>query len=315
MIKHLPLLGHRMTRIFPILLFIGLAWGQNQYDVKHIIEQGGVYKKKFSDEVVNGEVFQMFGDMKVPLGKIKQGKKEGVWIVWNEDGTKKMQTNYSKGKMFGVRIAFDKNGKKEIESNITDSLNYSAIRYFQDGSIMTNGRVVNGIPYEGTFYTIKKASVDLRKDLIDYRKTVSTYNDGKLIKIEWFEDSDLNNKKIIKVDDCLKTDDCLTENEKKLKNTISTKPELVWESGFLGLNYFTKKYRGTTEVFLQLNNTGSYPYKSVWLRIDFYREGNLIYDERVQFMHLKASSQVLEKIELLDEFDKIDVELLKFTDG
>ena len=28
MTKHLTLLGHRMTRIFPILLFIGLAWGQ-----------------------------------------------------------------------------------------------------------------------------------------------------------------------------------------------------------------------------------------------------------------------------------------------
>ena len=28
MTKHLTLLGHRMTRIFTILLFIGLAWGQ-----------------------------------------------------------------------------------------------------------------------------------------------------------------------------------------------------------------------------------------------------------------------------------------------
>ena len=28
MTKYLTLLGHRMTRIFPILLFIGLAWGQ-----------------------------------------------------------------------------------------------------------------------------------------------------------------------------------------------------------------------------------------------------------------------------------------------
>ena len=29
MTKHLPLLGHRMTKIFPTLLFIGLAWGQS----------------------------------------------------------------------------------------------------------------------------------------------------------------------------------------------------------------------------------------------------------------------------------------------
>ena len=30
MTKHLTLLGHRMTRIFTTLLFIGLAWGQNE---------------------------------------------------------------------------------------------------------------------------------------------------------------------------------------------------------------------------------------------------------------------------------------------
>ena len=28
MTKHLTLLGHKVTRIFPILLFVGLAWGQ-----------------------------------------------------------------------------------------------------------------------------------------------------------------------------------------------------------------------------------------------------------------------------------------------
>ena len=32
MTKHLTLLAHRMTRIFPILLFIGLAWAQDKQD-------------------------------------------------------------------------------------------------------------------------------------------------------------------------------------------------------------------------------------------------------------------------------------------
>ena len=132
-----------MCKYLPLLLLIGFLFGQKQYDIKHIVKQGGVYKKKFSDEVVNGEVFQMFGDMKVPLGTMEEGKKEGVWMDWNENGTKKMQTNYVKGKMFGVRIAFNKNGVKNIESDVIDSLNYSAIRYYQDGSIMSNGNVVD----------------------------------------------------------------------------------------------------------------------------------------------------------------------------
>ena len=78
-----------MCKYLPLLLLIGFLFGQKQYDIKHIVKQGGVYKKKFSDEVVNGEVFQMFGDMKVPLGTMEEGKKEGVWMDWNENGTKK----------------------------------------------------------------------------------------------------------------------------------------------------------------------------------------------------------------------------------
>ncbi len=59
MTKHLSLLGHRMTRIFPILLFIGLAWGQNEllgiyYNNKYQHSGKLIYKTKsgqFIDDV------------------------------------------------------------------------------------------------------------------------------------------------------------------------------------------------------------------------------------------------------------------------
>jgi hypothetical protein len=46
--KHLKILGHRMTRIFPILLFIGLAWGQAQTDTSQIdyYEKGVIAAKE-----------------------------------------------------------------------------------------------------------------------------------------------------------------------------------------------------------------------------------------------------------------------------
>ena len=34
MAKHLTLQGHKVTRIFPILLFIGLAWGQDNLKIE-----------------------------------------------------------------------------------------------------------------------------------------------------------------------------------------------------------------------------------------------------------------------------------------
>ena len=50
MTRDLTLLGHRMTRIFPILLFIGLAWGQNDTGLEVItLKSGDVFK----GEIVN----------------------------------------------------------------------------------------------------------------------------------------------------------------------------------------------------------------------------------------------------------------------
>ena len=71
-----------MSRYIPLLLFIELAWGQNEYNIKHIVDQDSVYKKKFSDKIVNGNVYQMSDDIKVPLGKMKNGKKDGLWTKW-----------------------------------------------------------------------------------------------------------------------------------------------------------------------------------------------------------------------------------------
>ncbi len=46
------------------LLFLSVVFCQKEYNITHITEQNGVYIKKFSDEVVNGKVFLMYGDMK-----------------------------------------------------------------------------------------------------------------------------------------------------------------------------------------------------------------------------------------------------------
>ena len=45
------------------------------YSGRHYNTDRQVFKK-FSDEKVNGEVFRMFGDMKAPLGNMKNGKQE-----------------------------------------------------------------------------------------------------------------------------------------------------------------------------------------------------------------------------------------------
>ena len=43
MTRHLTLLGHKVTRIFPILLFVGLTWGQD-FKVELLNEQNYPWK-------------------------------------------------------------------------------------------------------------------------------------------------------------------------------------------------------------------------------------------------------------------------------
>ena len=86
-----------MKKLYPTLiislLILSVGLSQKEYNIEHLLERDGVYIKKFSDEIVNGKVFQMFGEMKVPLGKMKGGKKEGKWMVWYDNGTKKEEQN------------------------------------------------------------------------------------------------------------------------------------------------------------------------------------------------------------------------------
>jgi len=64
------------------------TYPQKSYNEKHLVEQDSVWYKKFSDEVVNGNVFKEIDGIEAPLGKMKDGKKEGKWMLWNDNGTK-----------------------------------------------------------------------------------------------------------------------------------------------------------------------------------------------------------------------------------
>ena len=83
----------KLIKHLTLLLFIGLGWGQEEYYKEHIFNQNGVYKKKFSEEIVNGNIYDLNEDMdiKIPQGKIINGLKEGFWTDWYLNGRKKIR--------------------------------------------------------------------------------------------------------------------------------------------------------------------------------------------------------------------------------
>ena len=92
MTKHLSLQGHKVTRIFPILLFIGLAWGQNTTEIEsnfdRMVSKGGtIYLGEFSRIEKNTIYFKptkASAFQGVPINQVQSLKlKDGKVIIKN----------------------------------------------------------------------------------------------------------------------------------------------------------------------------------------------------------------------------------------
>tara|TARA_B100000579_G_scaffold405170_1_gene390646 strand:+ start:492 stop:1085 length:594 start_codon:yes stop_codon:yes gene_type:complete len=69
--------------------------------------KGSLYTGKSFSLQVNGK--------KRTEGSYVDGKKDGLWIEWNDDGQKQSEDNYKKGKYNGLRIGWHPNGQKSME--------------------------------------------------------------------------------------------------------------------------------------------------------------------------------------------------------
>ena len=102
-----------MRKYFIIsLLFLSSGFTQTkEYNIDDLLEKDGLFREKLNDEILKGDVYQMFGDMKMDLGYIKNGKKEGLWTWWFENGEKKNEGTFKDGKENGLHKWWYKNGE------------------------------------------------------------------------------------------------------------------------------------------------------------------------------------------------------------
>ena len=186
-----------MIRYLSLLLFIGLAWGQQEYNINHIVEQDSVYMKKFSDEIVNGNVYVMFDDMKVPLGKMKNGKKEGIWTDWYvggtysySGGTIKSKTSWKNGNISGTCYYYRLlNGTIEFRTENINSNDYTKFFYDNSGNMSKYSMEYrSGEMYQGSELKFYK-NVTYTKDLYLYNYALDPkvlyYDKGELTKTEY----------------------------------------------------------------------------------------------------------------------------------
>ena len=135
-----------LSNILLITLFNGLIWGQKEYNVENLILNGDSYTKKFSEEIVNGSIFIMMGDIKVVLGRMRNGKKYDKWVYWWDNGLIKSEGSYNLGKRYGEWAYYNSLGIKDsivnYKSSIKDGL-YTT--YYGDGKKKEYGNYNNGL--------------------------------------------------------------------------------------------------------------------------------------------------------------------------
>ena len=128
-----------------LILLVGCSTSQKEYDINHIVKLNGVYVKEISDEIVNGEVFQVVDDMKVPIGKMKNGKKDGLWTGWDDNGQKKSEGTFKDGKWDGLWTLWYDNGQKMYDGTFKNGELLSYIAYLENGTIGWDTEKINVI--------------------------------------------------------------------------------------------------------------------------------------------------------------------------
>ena len=138
---------HYSNKVLILIIFLnGLIWGQKEYNVENLILNGDSYTKKFSEEIVNGSIFIMMGDIKVVMGRMRNGKKYDRWVYWWDNGLKKSEGSYDLGKKYGEWAYYNSLGIKDsivnYKSSIKDGL-YTT--YYDDGKKKEYGNYNNGL--------------------------------------------------------------------------------------------------------------------------------------------------------------------------
>lgn len=106
-----------MKRIlsFIFISFCTVTYAQNTIiDTKFLVEKKEVMY--YNGSPFTGKCFENFSNGKTVVeGSYKNGKMEGTWTWYYENGLKKRLSNYRNGELHGLSIVWYPNGKKRSE--------------------------------------------------------------------------------------------------------------------------------------------------------------------------------------------------------
>ena len=124
------------------LLFPSFAYGVTMDD---LVKRDGLYHKKFTDVPFTGKTT---GFVK---GTFKNGKKNGTWVIYYDNGQLLTKSTYKDGKLDGPVVQYSPNGKVVSTGTFKDGRMDGGWQYYnEDGS--------KDLDLSGTYKNGKKIS-------------------------------------------------------------------------------------------------------------------------------------------------------------
>ena len=133
----------RTLFIIPLVLMSLVSfpsWGLTMDD---LVKRDGLWYEKFTATPFTGEIEGK------EQGEFKEGKRDGSWISYHENGQFNAKVNFKNGKRDGSWIRYHENGKMNSKGNFKNGKrDGSWISYYANGVLGFEGKYKNG-KYEG----------------------------------------------------------------------------------------------------------------------------------------------------------------------
>ena len=127
-------------KILLTIIFLSLlsspSWSET-FD--NLVERDGLYYEKFTDVPFSGKVTGLGN------GSIKNGKREGEWVGYWDDGQLLYKGNYKNGKEEGEYVRYYSNGQLDFKGNHKNGKREGEwILYWNNGQLYSKRNYKNG---------------------------------------------------------------------------------------------------------------------------------------------------------------------------
>ena len=124
-----------LTTLF--LFFSPFVWSE-EVNINDLVKRDGLYYKKFSDEPFTGNVVGLpRGESCCEgRGRVVNGKREGRWTFWYENGQLLSRINHKNGKREGLYERYYENGTLRYRGHYKNGISVGKSEFFHpDGTI------------------------------------------------------------------------------------------------------------------------------------------------------------------------------------